>query len=155
VTGPVVRPAGRVLLIDAGIRVLLLEHRTGPDVGDSVWAAPGGGCDPGEPPAAAARRELFEECGIAVSLDAGRAADHTERRSWNYDGVAYDQTDHYFIVRSSTQPPVVAEHRTPLEELTVLGHRWFSIEDLHSTTVRYEPAGLCVLLAALEDRGSR
>jgi 8-oxo-dGTP pyrophosphatase MutT (NUDIX family) len=32
--------------------------------GDWVWGPPGGGCEPGEMPAACARRELFEETGL-------------------------------------------------------------------------------------------
>jgi ADP-ribose pyrophosphatase YjhB (NUDIX family) len=43
--------------------VLLLKHSYGP----KVWALPGGGLNAGEDPAEAARREVREELGMAIS----------------------------------------------------------------------------------------
>jgi len=42
--------------------ILLLRHSYGPP----VWSLPGGGVEPGEDPEDAARREVFEELGIAL-----------------------------------------------------------------------------------------
>ena len=50
------------------LQVLLL-HRSvfGAEfAGDWAWATPGGGREPGEPPARAAARELFEETGLVL-----------------------------------------------------------------------------------------
>ncbi|MCW2524680.1 MAG: mismatch repair protein MutT, partial [Frankiales bacterium] len=140
------RTAGRVLLVDPTRRVLLLEHRT--ETG-SVWAAPGGGCESGERPAEAARRELAEECGIRLALDPAATADHIESRRWNAGGVAYDQTDHFFLVEVPSRPAVSALDRTEAEGLTMLGHRWCSVADLRAlreSGQRYEPDALPLLL---------
>jgi 8-oxo-dGTP pyrophosphatase MutT (NUDIX family) len=53
------------------VRVLLL-HRSqfGSEFdGDWAWTTPGGGREPGEDPAAAAARELFEETGLALDCE--------------------------------------------------------------------------------------
>ncbi len=49
----------------AGDRVLLVQR--GRDPGRGLWAFSGGRIEPGETPATAAARELFEETGIVVS----------------------------------------------------------------------------------------
>ncbi|MDQ1690053.1 MAG: hypothetical protein QOD87_161 [Pseudonocardiales bacterium] len=150
---PVARTAGRVLLLDAFGRVLLLEHRVARDGPETVWAAPGGGCEPGENPAQAAARELAEECGIVVQV--AEHAVHSERRSWQFDQVAYDQTDHFFVVRVAERPTVRSDNRTELEEFTVLGYRWFSADELVAGSLRFEPAALVeVLNAALVNGAS-
>ncbi|MDQ1751185.1 MAG: hypothetical protein QOE71_2241 [Pseudonocardiales bacterium] len=150
---PVARTAGRVLLLDGSGRVLLLEHRVARDGPETVWAAPGGGCEPGENPPQAAARELAEECGIVVQV--AEHAVHHERRAWQFDQVAYDQTDHFFVVRVDERPTVRSDNRTELEELTVLGHRWFSAEELLAGSLRFEPAALVeVLNAALVNGAS-
>jgi 8-oxo-dGTP pyrophosphatase MutT (NUDIX family) len=139
-----IRVAGRVLVIDSVGCVLLLRHRTEDGF---VWAAPGGGCERGEKPAQAARRELAEECGIDIDLPANSDATHTECRRWRFDGVAYDQTDHYFVVRVAARPPVHTDRRTAPEEANVLDHRWFSVDDIDSCETRFEPDALTTLLA--------
>jgi 8-oxo-dGTP pyrophosphatase MutT (NUDIX family) len=142
-SAPVTREAGRVLVIDPDGCVLLLKHRT---EDGTVWAAPGGGCESGESPAEAAARELAEECGIAVETGIDTTAVHAESRRWHFDGIAYDQTDHYFVARVSSRPAVNSEGRTALEEANVLGDRWFSVSELQSCDTRFEPAGLIALL---------
>lgn len=52
-----------VVITNLGGDVLLLKHSYGPD----VWGLPGGGLRSGEDPAAAARREVHEELGLALS----------------------------------------------------------------------------------------
>jgi 8-oxo-dGTP pyrophosphatase MutT (NUDIX family) len=45
---------------------ILLIHSVRPVVGEISWEIPRGGIDPGETPAEAASRELFEETGLTV-----------------------------------------------------------------------------------------
>lgn len=143
------RAAGRILLIDPAGCVLLLEHRVDLATDETVWAAPGGGCEPGESPLQAAGRELAEECGIRVAVEAADPV-HVERRRWWFDGVAYDQTDHFFAARVEQRPQVTAAHRTEWEAQTMLGHRWFTSDELLHSPVRYEPADLAAVLTGLQ-----
>ena len=142
------RTAGRMLVLDPVGCVLLLEHRLDIDADETVWAAPGGGCEPGESPLEAAVRELAEECGISARPESGESV-HVEVRRWYFQGVAYDQTDHFFVARVDRRPGVIAAHRTEWEERTVLGHHWFAAADLLGSSIRYEPADLLPVLAGL------
>lgn len=134
------------MLLDPDDRVLLLLHRVSLDTEDTVWATPGGGCEPGEAPAQAAVRELAEECGITV--DGDLAAVHVERRRWYLSDTAYDQTDHFFLARVKARPVVSAEDRTEWEARTVLDCRWFSVRELADSPIRYEPAALIDVIEA-------
>lgn len=60
-----IRVAAYALIIE-GDRILLAHWN---ERGRSGWTLPGGGIDPGEDPAAAAVREIFEETGFRAELD--------------------------------------------------------------------------------------
>ncbi|MDT0265627.1 NUDIX domain-containing protein [Streptomyces sp. DSM 44915] len=67
--------AAAVLVHDrATDRVLLLRRGPGAKFAPGMWDLPVGKCDPGEPVAAAAVRELREETGLAVAESALRVA---------------------------------------------------------------------------------
>jgi ADP-ribose pyrophosphatase YjhB (NUDIX family) len=55
------KPCGNAVVVHAG-RVLLLRRALDPDAGR--WTVPGGFCEAGEHPRAAAERELSEETGL-------------------------------------------------------------------------------------------
>ena len=56
-------PSVTIITFDASGRVLLAKHR---DTG--LWVAPGGAIEPGETPADAAVREMWEETGLVVEI---------------------------------------------------------------------------------------
>ncbi|UQX90005.1 NUDIX domain-containing protein [Jatrophihabitans telluris] len=146
---PTVRQAGRVLVLDRTGHVLLLRHRCGPGLIDTVWAAPGGGCEPGESALAAAMRELSEECGFRLAV-ADPEPVAVERRMWATGGIAYDQTDNFYLARVAERPEVDPSARTTLEAQTVLEHRWLSVEDLDTGRDRFEPANLPAIMRGLQ-----
>ncbi|WP_246081625.1 NUDIX domain-containing protein [Nocardioides litoris] len=58
-----------VALVDGRGRVLLQERDEHAPVAPETWSFPGGGLEPGESYADAARRELAEETGVELALD--------------------------------------------------------------------------------------
>src|SRR5262245_572172 len=58
-----VLPSASVVVFDDRMRVLLCRHAD-----QNIWAVPGGLIEPGEIPADAARREVWEETGLLVEL---------------------------------------------------------------------------------------
>src|SRR5215203_951509 len=73
-----VRVAARVVLLDPANRVLLFRY-VEPWSRHAIWATPGGGLEPGETDAAAARREVVEETGLT---DVGLSPIIWTRESW-------------------------------------------------------------------------
>ena len=78
------------VLIIRGGRVALIERQWN---GRRYWVIPGGGVEPGETVADAARREAEEELGVPVELGVLRVCiDHREedgsiQRQWYFDAV--------------------------------------------------------------------
>ncbi|MEV0722660.1 NUDIX hydrolase [Micromonospora purpureochromogenes] len=145
------RRAARVLLVDAGGRVLLFsgwdpsrpEHR--------YWFTPGGGLDPGETPAQAAVRELAEETGLRLAPGELGAPVWSETVEFPFDGVWYRQEQEFFLVRVPGWE-VDTTGFTDIERASVSGHRWWSVDELTATGHRYYPEDLpAVLTRALTD----
>jgi 8-oxo-dGTP pyrophosphatase MutT (NUDIX family) len=141
------RPAAKVLLVDQDGRVLLYcgLDRTLPDV-PPRWFAVGGAIEPGEDAAAAAVREVFEETGLRID-DPGPVI-LTRRFEFEFEGSAYEQEEHYFLVSTRAFEPVAAGW-SPTELATTTGHRWWSIDDLRDTGETVYPEGLADLLERL------
>jgi len=143
------RVAGRVLLLDDADRVLLIENAV--DVGASAthWITPGGGTDPGETPAQAAVRELYEELGVRIELPPEAEPDHTDREHFTFNGRWYDQTNHYFVHRLEPGTPLVAQGVDEIERSVLIGERWWSLAELRSSDAIVYPVGLADLLCRL------
>ena len=130
----------KVLLIDPGDRVLLFSgiDRTLPD-DTPVWFPAGGAVEDGETLEAAAIRETREETGFAI--DHVGPALFTRRFQWVFGGSTYDQEETYFLVRVPGGPPT-DRGWTEVEKATVVGHRWWAVEDLRRTDETVYPNGL-------------
>ncbi len=148
-TVPVARRAGRVLLVDALDRVLLF--RGGDPVSPAAgtwWFTPGGGLDEGESFAAAAARELREETGLAVALDALGEQVHTRVADFQWNGGHYRQSEEYFLLRVASHD-VVADGLSPLERASFVEHRWWTRAELLATSDTVHPVELADLLQRL------
>lgn len=141
------RDAARVLLVDERGRLLLLQGHdsTRPEAG-TWWFTPGGGIDPGESAEAAARRELAEETGIA--LDALGPVVFSRTTEFDFEHDRYRQREVFFLARVTARPAVPARW-TEIERRSLLGARWWPLEDLEGAGETIYPEGLVSLVRDL------
>lgn len=144
----ITRRAGRVLVIDAGGRVLLLHGFDPARPEEPYWFTIGGGAQPGETLAEAAARELQEETGICAQADElGEPVWH-EVTDFSFDGTSYRQEQDFFQLRIGSA--VVLTDGLDNEEAAVIdGHRWWTVAELESTTEPFYPRELPRLLRDL------
>ena len=80
-------------------------HPAVPTGATGVWAAPGGGIEPGELPLTALRRGLHEETGLVLDAEPPhvwhQAVPAAPSHADGYDGVVND----YFLVRTTRFDP--------------------------------------------------
>ncbi|MET9577057.1 NUDIX domain-containing protein [Streptomyces massasporeus] len=148
------RHSVRALILDEDDRILLFRFAIPEPAGTVVWAAPGGGVEPGETPLAALRRELLEEVGLAVSADPPHVW-HQEvvapGHAAGYDGVVND----YFLVRTAGFDPRGTLSDVELAAENISGLEWW----LPSEVARYDgpdlfsPRDLATPLTALITSG--
>ena len=139
------RQAGRVLLLDAAGRVLLVRGADPGRPGSSYWFTIVGGLDPGESVVDAAARELFEETGLrAAPADLGEPIIH-DVTDFPYDGTWYRQRQAFFVLRiAAWEVPV--DQISPEEEHYIHEHRWWSIYEIVTTDDRVYPPDLAATL---------
>jgi ADP-ribose pyrophosphatase YjhB (NUDIX family) len=131
------RASARAIILDEDDHVLLCRfvfpHPAVPNGAQAVWAAPGGGIEPGEDGLSALRRELREETGLVTAIDPPHvwhqvvvAADHAP----GFDGMVND----YFLIRAThfepqgefTDDQLAAEH--------IATFRWWQLSEITSYT---------------------
>jgi ADP-ribose pyrophosphatase YjhB (NUDIX family) len=168
VTGIVFRLAGRVLVVDAAGRLLLLKGVDPAGSEPPYWFTVGGGTKPGESLAQAAARELGEETGLAASADELGEPIWHEVAEFSFEGRRFRQEQDFFLLRLGPGGPggpgapggpggpggpgqisgaeVNTDDLGDEEASVVLGHRWWTLTELESTDQRFYPAELPNLL---------
>lgn len=140
-----------MLLIDPDDRVLLIEDSDpglpGPPI---FWITPGGGIDPGETAAQAAIREVAEETGYELADGLLRGPVACRDAVHGYSDKVVEQTETYFLARVP-RFDVAPAGLTDDELLSVQGHHWWSVGELHGTDAMIWPAGLAGLVVAVLD----
>src|SRR5271155_3174876 len=139
------RRAARVVLLDPGNRVLLMRYDEGPPEG-THWATPGGGLEPGESHRQAALRELAEETGW-TDIELLREV-HRNSRTIAWSDRLVQQDERLYLARTDQQTRQItgvdAMHRSD----GIAAWRWWTVDELTSTTEKIWPAMLAELIKA-------
>ena len=140
------RPSSRLLILDSEDRLLMFrfEHKRGPLAGQSHWATPGGGVNPGESFEEAACREMFEEMGLRIDEPGAQVA----KRKASFQlptGEKVTADERFFLIRMHDLE-VSAENWTELEHDVMSAHRWWSQANLKSTADQIWPEDLVEML---------
>ena len=119
------RRAARILLLDADDRLLLFRFT--PNGVPAFWCTPGGECDPEEPFAEAAIRELHEETGLHA--EPGPEIRRIVADFVIFTGEPITADERYFRIRAPHTRIDTTGH-TELERAIMQEHRWFTRDEL-------------------------
>lgn len=130
------RLGARVLLLDADDRLLLLRAHDPAEPDRRWWELPGGGLHPSETTAQACRRELAEETGIELELNAVGPCVWVRQTRFRFRGRQYHRREWVHLARLPETGARARERtcHTANEKLTLLGERWWSVGELAAAT---------------------
>ena len=134
------RAVSRVLLLNEHDSLFLFDTRL---AYTRAWVAPGGGVEPGETHEDGALRELEEETGVrGVELSPCIWEVHFR---FARGGAIYDQRERYFVARVASFE-IDTSRWTESEAGQILGHRWWSADEIARARADFRPANLAELL---------
>ncbi|WP_406830421.1 NUDIX domain-containing protein [Pedococcus sp. KACC 23699] len=90
------RRAARVLVVDPGGHVLMIQGFDPHRPEDAYWYTVGGGLEPGETHLEAAVREVWEETGAVITADDLVGPVHHDRGSFSFEGRTIHQEQVFY-----------------------------------------------------------
>ena len=148
---PTPRPSERTIVLDHKGRVLMFRAHLADYLSivdgremqlTDVWITPGGGLDPGETHEHCAVRELFEETGIGIAVEALGPCVWTRSHTYRWRGVTYDQSERYYLVQLYETPELSFDGWQELEREELAEHRWWTIEDIEASGEMFAPRAI-------------
>lgn len=151
-----VRRTSRLILLDDRDRVLLFEVEV--EVEDATvfrpeepsliryWVTPGGSLEAGEGHEDAARRELWEETGMAGVEPGPWVALCEAVLSWAGETIRVH--DRFYLARVD-DTVVTLDNLSQAEREVYRDHRWWVVDELRSSDERVVPPGLVDLFAQI------
>jgi 8-oxo-dGTP diphosphatase len=143
------REAVRAIVVDENDRLLLVRFGL---VDGPLWAAPGGGVEPGESHETAIQRELHEEVGLQNPVVGPAIWTRTHQFSFLPEFGGQHETFYLVRVQGFAVSPAFSESELLKEGLT--GSRWWTLAELKdSSHLRCAPKRLPDLFASLLANG--
>ncbi len=143
------RTSSKLVVVDTDGRVLLLDC-VDPGAPDTRWQElPGGGIEAGEDGAGAAVREVLEETGVVVPPEAVGPLLWTQVASFTWLRHRHAAQHEGRVARLTAPPLVRPVALTGPEEGTILGQRWWTLEQVAAHEGRFFPRSLPALLPRL------
>ena len=133
------RRTARVLVVDDNARMLLFSDSDPGLPGLRWWITPGGGVELGESDHDAAVREVAEETGLVLDPAALAGPLATRHVRHGYTDVVVEQDEVFFGVTVAPFDIDVSGH-TAEERLTMTEHRWWTRDELATTTETVWPS---------------
>ena len=143
------RTSSKLVVLDPGERVLLLDC-TDPGAPDVRWAElPGGGVEAGEDAVQAAVREVLEETGVRVPPDVVGPLLWTQDAAFTWRRARHRAHHEARVARLPGPPETEPVVLTDAEEGTILAARWWTLAEVAAAPGRFFPRSLPALLPRL------
>ncbi len=147
---PVRRHSVRAVMLTPEGRMLMIRYEES-STGFRVWAAPGGGLEPGEDPETCLRREILEETGLG-DIEIGPLI-WRRHHDFDWDGQLYSQDEDYVLVRVTPFEPRMIDNPSPVEAEAFRGFRWWTAPEIAASDDVFAPGLLARHLEELIRNG--